>query len=157
LSPDIAGDAVARERFKREIVLARRVVHPGVCRVFDLHEEGGALAISMERIEGPSLTTAIVDVALSIARVIEVLRALCRALHAAHEVGVIHRDLKPANILLRGGPGGEPVILDFGVALAQDVARLTQPGIAIGSLRFLAPELLTGEAGVDQRLSRFGV
>src|SRR4051812_29234641 len=92
LRPSFTQDPVVRERFRREIVVARRVVHPGVCRVFDLHEEGGAYAISMALVEGRTLFSILKEERqLPAATLVPLLRALCKALQAAHDAGVIHR------------------------------------------------------------------
>jgi serine/threonine protein kinase len=145
-------DEEAAKRFTREIVLARRVVHRGVCRVFDLHEHEGRRFLTMEFIEGTPLHKICKrdSEPVPVERAVRIVRNICQALHAAHEVGVIHRDLKPRNIMLRAPEAAtepdEISILDFGIATAVDAARdgLTRPGTAIGTSRFMAPEVWLG-------------
>ena len=143
LHPWLTQDTAVRDRFKRELLLARRIAHPGVCRLFDLHEEGEAFFITMEYVEGQTLLSILKNEGrLQPLRAVRILRGVCQALAAAHQAGVIHRDLKPANIIVRAGEA--PMILDFGTATAGDVSRVTRPGTAVGSMRFIAPEVFTG-------------
>lgn len=143
LHPWLTQDTAVRDRFKRELLLARRVAHPGVCRLFDLHEEGEAFFITMDYVEGQTLLTILKNEGrIQPLRATKIMRGVCQALCAAHNAGVIHRDLKPANIIVR--TGDNPMILDFGTATAGDVSRVTRPGTAVGSMRFIAPEIFTG-------------
>lgn len=143
LHPWLTQDTAVRDRFKRELLLARRVAHPGVCRLFDLHEEGEAFFITMDYVEGQTLLTILKNEGrIEPLRATRIMRGVCQALAAAHTAGVIHRDLKPANIIVRAGDS--PMILDFGTATAGDVSRVTRPGTAVGSMRFIAPEVFTG-------------
>ena len=143
LQPWLSGDVTLRERFKRELVLTRRVSHPGVCRLHDLHEEEGVLFISMQHIEGKSLSQVLRAGQPSQDRVIQILRGVCAALAAAHEEGVVHRDLKPANIMIT--TTDRVVVLDFGIATATGVNQLTRPGEAMGSVPYVPPEVWHGE------------
>ncbi len=148
LQPFMSGDPTLRERFKRELVLTRRVSHPGVARLHDLHDEDGTLFISMQFIEGKSLSQAIRAGIGGDDRVIHILRGTASALAAAHQEGVIHRDLKPANIMLADGGKDRPervVVLDFGIATATGVGQLTRPGEAMGSVPYVPPEVWAGE------------
>ncbi|OGQ92011.1 MAG: hypothetical protein A2289_23090 [Deltaproteobacteria bacterium RIFOXYA12_FULL_58_15] len=134
-----SDDAV--ERLRREVDLARRVDHPNVCRLFELHQEGSLVFLSMQLILGRSLEDIIeVDGKLDPARAVHILRAVCRGLEAAHQLGILHRDLKPGNIQLR--PDGVPAILDFGYATGPGVKRVTQTGVWVGTLQYVAPEIL---------------
>jgi serine/threonine-protein kinase len=136
-----------RERFKRELVLTRRVSHPGVCRLHDVHEDKGITFITMEYVEGQTLAQLIQNEGkLSPSRTLELLRSLAPPLDAAHAAGVVHRDLKPGNIMVR--PDGSVSILDFGMATADDVSRITHAGRTVGSLRFIAPEVWEGHPAV---------
>src|SRR4030095_16762396 len=77
-------------------------------------------------------------------RVLLVIEKIARAIHVAHEAGLVHRDVKPANVMVT--PEGEPVILDFGLARHQeeDLQVLTQTGIVIGTPAYMSPEQLMG-------------
>ena len=130
-------------RFKREILIARKVQHPGICRIFDLHEEGTTRFITMEYVPGETLEAVLQKAgALPVPRAVGIMRAVLRAIRAAHAAGIVHRDLRPLNIMI--GPEDRASILDFGFARARDSQRLTAHGSAFGEPHYLAPELLDG-------------
>jgi serine/threonine protein kinase len=147
--------AEARERLKREVVLARRVQHRGICRVNDLHDIDGQLAISMQLAGGVGLDELMAS-SLSVTRALRIIDNLADAVAAAHAENVLHRDLKPSNINV--DDDDEVVVLDFGIASAGDLARLTAPGVVVGTLRFVAPEVLTtGVSSARSDLYAIGV
>lgn len=162
LRPGASRDPQSIERFKREILLARRVSHPNVCRIFDLgvHEvtgggEGGyssLLFLTMEWLEGETLARRIQEAgAFDEGPAVAIVRQLCRGLAAAHDAGVVHRDLKSSNILLVPGPEGErTVITDFGLARSShqssDGQTLTEAGGLLGTPAYMAPEQVAGLA-----------
>jgi hypothetical protein len=144
-----AADREEIDRFKREVLLARRVTHPGVCRLFDIHEEGGRLFISMELVEGPTLHQLIQRTGgLGVERAVRLARQVCEAMAEAHAQGVIHRDLKPGNIIVR--PGERVCILDFGLSKAMDLASITRAGMRIGTMATMAPEVLWGKVATPR-------
>ncbi len=162
LRPGTSRDLQAIERFKREILLARRVSHPNVCRIFDLgaheianREEGGVQALhflTMEWLEGETLARRIQEAgAFDEGPAVAIARQLCRGLGAAHDAGVVHRDFKSSNILLVPGPDGErAVITDFGLARSSnqsaDGVTLTEAGGLLGTPAYMAPEQVAGLA-----------
>jgi eukaryotic-like serine/threonine-protein kinase len=144
LHESLAHEREVRERFKREILLTRRVSHPGVARIHDMHEDEGLTYLTMEYVEGRTLAAEINETGtLPAWRTAQILAALAPPLAAAHAAGVVHRDLKPGNIMVK--PDGRVAILDFGMATADDVARITKTGRTVGSLRFIAPEVWEGQ------------
>jgi eukaryotic-like serine/threonine-protein kinase len=149
LRTDVAfDDTHAVERFKREIVLARRITHRNVVRTYDLGEHRGALFITMEYVEGASLAELIRDRGrLPLDVTISIGRQLCRAVEIAHEAGVIHRDIKPQNIIVQAD--GFVKVMDFGIArvTADRPAKtgLTQAGAMLGTPGYMPPEQLLGE------------
>ena len=147
------GDPDILERFKQEIRLARRITHRNVVRTHDLGESGGIHFITMELVEGAGLEAIMAERGVLPLKVtLPIVRQVLRGLEAAHDVGVIHRDVKPGNILVQ--PSGAVKVMDFGIArLAErrgEGASLTAAGAVIGSLEYMAPEQLLGEA-VDVR------
>lgn len=148
LAPGAVADATTTERFRREALALSRLAHPGVATIFDFDAQDGTAYLVMELVSGGSLETRLAAGPLSIDEVVRVGAAIADAIAEAHQRGILHRDLKPANIVLT--QGGQPKILDFGIARLMgtdgEAAKLTQTGMLIGSLPYMAPEQLTGDA-----------
>src|SRR5712691_7571860 len=99
IRPDLARNESIIQRFKQELILAHQVTHKNVIRIYDLGEAEGLKFITMEYIEGEDLRALIQEKKkLQPEEAVEIMQQVCRALEAAHSVGVIHRDLKPQNI-----------------------------------------------------------
>ncbi|MGH2453869.1 MAG: protein kinase domain-containing protein [bacterium] len=144
LSPALFGEEGAR-RFLREAQAVARLQHPSIVAVFDAVEEGGSLAIVMELVEGQTLRELL---PLPIPRVVEIAIQVLGGLEYAHGQGVIHRDLKPENIIVTGE--GSAKLMDFGLARSEGRSRLTQTGMVVGTVAYMAPEqALRGQA--DER------
>jgi TolB-like protein/tetratricopeptide (TPR) repeat protein len=126
--------------------------HPHLLPLFDSGEADGLLYYTMPYVEGESLRGRLVrDRQLPIDDAVRITVAIAGALDYAHRHGVIHRDLKPENILLLDG---QPVVADFGIALAVSKAggaRATETGISLGTPHYMSPEQATGDAHVDGR------
>jgi tetratricopeptide (TPR) repeat protein/TolB-like protein/tRNA A-37 threonylcarbamoyl transferase component Bud32 len=149
------------ERFKREIQLARKVTHPGVCRTFDVfrHIEPASegvvretLIVSMEFLRGTTLSQRIaLSGRLKPAFALPIVEQVAAGLEAAHAAGVIHRDFKSPNVLLvpaTGSPNGiRVVITDFGLAhaVSGEMASLTGSLDVVGTPAYMAPEQLEGK------------
>ncbi|MGH9804809.1 MAG: protein kinase domain-containing protein [Candidatus Acidiferrales bacterium] len=143
LLPEIAARADIVERFKSELLLARKVTHKNVCRVHDLNRFGAVAAISMEYIEGESLRSLLGrPQGVSLRYGLEILRQVLAGLAEAHAQGVVHRDLKPENILL--ARDGTVKLMDFGIARSLDSAQ-TGTGLLIGTPRYMSPEQAEGK------------
>ena len=141
LRPQVADSDAAVERLRRELVLARRITHRNVCRVYDVGRAGSQPFISMELVAGRSLARCIAGRALGSEAAFAGALQLCAAVQAIHDAGVVHRDLKPSNVLV--DHEGRFVVADFG--LAADV-RLGQASRGqIGTPLYWAPEQLRGE------------
>ena len=134
------------QRFEREAHTMASVEHPNLCRVFDIGEHEGIPYLSMSFIEGQTLAAVIEDgMRFTAHDAAELVRKLAQATHFAHSAGVVHRDLKPANVML--DPHGEPVIMDFGLALVSQVdSRLTRNGLIMGTPAYMAPEQALADA-----------
>jgi serine/threonine-protein kinase len=155
----LVSDAEFLARFKGEAVLARKLQHPNVVRIDDLDStEDGQPFIVMEYVEGRSLRSVLrQENVLGPRRAVEIARQTCRALGAAHALGILHRDIKPENLVLVAGPGGEEVVkvLDFGLAkvlegfegAGQQVS--TQTGMMVGTPQYMAPEQAMPDKGVE--------
>lgn len=134
-----------RARAEREARLLSRVTHPNIVRVWAVTEADGLPVITMEWIDGESLSEARRRGALTVDEAVAVVRDLAGAVAAIHAVGVIHRDIKPANVLLARGEGEAraiPKLVDFGLARHEaDGARaVTRSNATVGTPAFMAPE-----------------
>ena len=141
-----AGDARARERFKREAELLARVDrHPGIVRIHSFGETPeGSLYMILDLVEGESLEQKLArEERLDPVEATRIARSVAAALAVAHERGVVHRDVKPSNILVDGA-SGEPRLGDFGIAAARDMERLTLTGAFVGSVAYASPEQARG-------------
>ena len=148
LPADVEG---AHDRFRNEVVAARRVNHPNVVRMHDLFEHEGRLLLSMEFFEGCTLAELVARSGpMPLCEARAVLCAVARGLEAAHVAGVIHRDLKPANVLVGSGPAAEVKLIDFGLAKASFLGSLTGTGAMLGTPGYMSPEQARGRP-VDAR------
>ena len=134
-----------RETLRREIILARKVTHENVCRVYDLVEIEGEEFVSMEYLAGRTLKEIEEqEKTLPLGRGLAIAKGICYGLAAAHRIGVLHSDLKPENVIV--GNDGKPLLMDFGIAVETKLGTGTQDDTVPGTPQFLAPELLEGEA-----------
>jgi serine/threonine-protein kinase len=151
LKPDL-GAVLGVERFLSEIKVTANLQHPNLLPLFDSGEAEGLLYYVMPFVEGESLRSRLDrEKQLPIDEAIRISVAIANALDYAHAHGVIHRDLKPENILLQSG---QPVIADFGIALAVSNAggnRITQTGLSLGTPAYMSPEQATGDRVIDAR------
>ncbi|HWO11788.1 MAG TPA: protein kinase, partial [Polyangiaceae bacterium] len=142
------GDQTLAARYRREVDVLLRINHPNIVGIEDYGVENGGHYIVMEYVAGGSLRQHM-DHALQwpVERVLELIIELADALARVHQLGVIHRDVKPENILV--GADGKPRLADFGLVKINE-ARLTATGGVPGTLAYLSPEALSGDA-VDGR------
>ena len=154
---DLAKDDAVIRRFREEIILARRVTHKHVLRIYDIAEADGMKFISMPYIEGKDLKALITERGvLGIDEAMGIAHQVAQALACAHEAGVIHRDLKPQNILI--DTEGAAYVSDFGIAKSAGAGGLTVTGQIIGTPEYMSPEQAEGRE-VDYRtdLYSFGL
>ena len=145
LKPELAA-VVGAERFLTEIETTANLQHPHILPLFDSGEADGFLFYVMPYVDGESLRDRLDrERQLPVDEAVDLVRIVAMALDHAHREGVIHRDIKPANILLRDG---QPLIADFGIALALGSAagaRMTETGLSLGTPYYMSPEQAVGE------------
>jgi eukaryotic-like serine/threonine-protein kinase len=139
LSSDLAQDPTLRERFLREVKNSRRLVHPNIVEILDHGDaEDGVPYMVMELLQGSSLAQVIEQGRVPLRRALPIWIQMTRALARAHDFDIIHRDLKPENVFLL--PGDRVKLLDFGIALSKQDARITSMGEVFGTPQYMAPE-----------------
>jgi serine/threonine protein kinase/class 3 adenylate cyclase len=143
IRPELSAREDLIERFKAELLSARKVTHKNVCRVYEISRFDDMFAISMEYVEGDTLREILNRYGpLSVRRAKDWVQQICRGLQAAHEAGVIHRDLKPENIVVT--KENVVKIMDFGLAHSVET-KATQTGTFLGTPAYAAPEQIRGE------------
>jgi len=146
-------------RFQREARLLAALQHPAVVRHLAHGTTGdGVQYLAMEWLEGEDLSARIARGPLGIDEALALAVRVAEALALVHARGVIHRDLKPANLFLPGGRLDQVTIIDFGIARdAAATLGLTEPGAALGSPAYMAPEQVRGDPDVDARADLYGL
>ena len=139
--------------FEREARCAALMNHPNVVTIYDVGHDGDVHYIATEFIEGETLRHRLNRGPMTFSEVVDVATAVSHALAAAHEAWLVHRDIKPENIAIRKDGGVK--VLDFGVsALTGDgdnTDPIRRPGALVGTLHYLSPEQVRGEAIIDSR------
>ncbi len=148
LKPEIASDQAMMDRFKNELLFARKITHKNVCRVHEFNRLGGIAYTSMEFVEGESLRSVLNRFGgLPVRKATDLVLQICSGLKEAHAQGIVHRDLKPENIMIDAQ--GNVKIMDFGIARSMEaVTRMT--GSMVGTPAYMAPEQVAGKP-VDYR------
>lgn len=154
LSPKVASNSNALQRFHHEVVAASRLVHPNIVRAFDADESQGTHFLVMEHVAGQDLARLVrITGALSVGQTLRCILQAARGLEYAHGQGIIHRDVKPSNLLLDSS--GEVKVLDLGLARLDAVAGeshdLTATGDLLGTVDYMAPEQAEDGKAADAR------
>ncbi len=156
LHPELAAQDELRRRFRRESSILAALHHPGVVRVLSTgtDSEGRSFTV-MELLEGQTLEARLKEGTMSPSELKPLVTQIAGALSAVHEHGVVHGDLKPANVFLADGPQAK--LVDFGLSKVYGLERLTRTGEVIGTPIYMAPELLTGDGGIDGRVDTYAL
>ena len=164
LPSHLAEDPSALARFEREAKAIAALSHPNILGIFDVGSEGGVAYAVTELLEGETLRAQLMDGALPVRKAVDYAAQMAQGLAAAHDKGITHRDLKPENVFVTAE--GRLKILDFGLAKqvrpasaanatdSPTMGTLTDPGIVMGTVAYMAPEQARGQA-VDSRADLF--
>lgn len=148
-------------RFEREMAAVGKLDHPGIVRAFDAGERDGQWFLAMEFVEGADLGAVCGALGqLPVAEACEIARQTALALQCAHEQGLVHRDVKPGNLMLGRSKDGVSVkVLDFGLATmtSMEGGELTFSGEFLGTVDYIAPELVENPRGADLHSDLYGL
>ena len=161
-----AADPERRDRFEREARAIAALNHPNIITIYSVEDLDGVLFLTMELVEGKTLTELIPPRGMSLEQLLHVGIPLADAVGAAHQRGITHRDLKPANVMVT--EEGRVKVLDFGLAKLQEESpvgglsvtvtkeQLTSEGRIVGTVAYMSPEQAQGKA-VDARSDVFSL
>lgn len=150
LADEWAGDAAEAARFREEARALAALAHPGIVRLLDAGTAGGQPYLAMELVAGSDLfTVARMRGRLPVEEVAGWMAQAADALCYLHQRRFLHRDVKPSNLI--ADALGRVTLMDFGLVRSRDATGLTAPGVVVGTLRYLAPEVLTGGASTPER------
>ena len=163
LPTSFSADHDRMQRFSQEARAAAALNHPNILSIFDIGEQQGAPYVVSELLEGETLRERLRNGPVSARKAIDYALQVARGLAAAHEKGIVHRDLKPENIFVTND--GRVKILDFGLAKltrpeaaggddAPTVHAVTEPGLIMGTVGYMSPEQVRGQAA-DPRSDLF--
>ena len=156
LSPALAQDDKARQRFMREAQAASALDHPHIVRILDMDEDQGQVFIAMEYLPGGDLKCWIKEHGpLARPDLLRILGQVAAALDYAHGKGMLHRDVKPGNILLDASGGAH--LSDFGLVRPADAPHLTQLGSVVGTATYCAPEQAEARPDIDGRADQYAL
>jgi serine/threonine protein kinase len=149
LRRELSSDAVYRRRFAHEVKAAGAVSHRNLIGILDAGESDGLHYIAMTYVPCRTLRDQInADGPLSVRQTAGVAAALGGALDAIHRSGLVHRDVKPSNVLVTDD--GQILLTDFGIAKGRAYTVLTRTGQVVGTLDYMAPELIRGQSAIPQ-------
>ena len=162
LPDELADDADATRRFKREAETIALIRNPHICTIYDIDEHQGRRFIAMECLDGVNLKTYMARHALETGTIVQIALHVTEALDAAHSKGIVHRDIKPGNIIV--SDTGHATVLDFGLARRFQMTETgelglegsTIPGRPLGTANYMAPERIL-QLPLDPRSDLFSL
>ena len=154
LLPDLAGRQELAARFLREIKLMASLDHPNIAALRTAFTANNQLYMVMEFVEGRTMAEHLENGPISVPDALNYIGQVLKAVSYAHHQHVIHRDIKPPNMMLT--PQGTIKLMDFGLGRAGDERSLTKTGATLGSLNYVSPEQVKGEA-TDGRSDLYSV
>ena len=151
IRPDLLADPRARERFRREALLVSRLSHPGICPVLEVGVDDDVPFLVMPLLQGQTFRAFLRDHREERDAVLAHVESFARALHAAHEAGLVHRDVTPGNLFVTDDD--RALVFDFGLArdTTGEIATLTLSHEQLGTLPYMAPEQLSAGPRIDHR------
>lgn len=139
------SNPVRLERFRREVNIGTSLLHAGIVRVLDHGDVAGRVFMVMELIEDAlPIDRYVEERRIPLRKRVQLLMEAAQTVQTAHTAGIVHRDLKPDNVLVTAG--GQVKVVDFGIAKQLDRERLTQSGVIVGTLHYMAPEQIGGQS-----------
>lgn len=168
LHPEAEGLPEMIERFEREAVAGKHIFHPNVAAVHEIQRmEDGSWFLVLDFIRGRTLRDIIAEGPMPPVRAAKIARQMSAGLTAAHDMGIVHRDVKPRNIMVSEGPEEIVQLIDFGLAkvplerlaVAGENIRnsLTQAGVVLGTVAYMAPEAALGMRAIDRRADLYAL
>ncbi|MCA9795171.1 MAG: serine/threonine protein kinase, partial [Candidatus Eremiobacteraeota bacterium] len=153
LKPQFTDTEEFLKRFAREVQVYRELSHPGILALYDWGSYHDYTYLVLELLDGKTLADEAGRARVSPEQCLAWLSPVMEAVSYAHTCGIVHRDLKPENIMVRAN--GRLVVMDFGLARAEDGERVTQTGAALGTPAYMAPEQIQGQ--VDPRSDQYAI
>ena len=142
LRAELSSDETFRQRFVHEARAAGEVHHKHLVPIIEAGEADGRPYLAVAFVRGPTLEQRLAEGTMSIDEIVRLGAHVASGLDALHAAGIVHRDVKPSNVILDGS--GSANLTDFGLAKGRAYTVLTKPGMVMGTLDYLAPEMLRG-------------
>jgi len=153
---ELSHDREFVKRLRHEAIATSKLNHPNIITIFDVGEQEGFPYISMEYLEGGTLSDLLqTEGHLSEEKIKEIIVPILKGLDYAHSKGIIHRDIKSSNIMFASD--GRPVLMDFGIAKSAEGTKLTKTGSIIGTPEYMSPEQERGVDDIDGRTDIYSI